>query len=205
MFLCSPPDRTGSKAAGSSPLGLGPEGKEDNIFAMAKVGDSRADGSHEWSGYRACQVNRAGAGRYPLSTSACYHADGNGNVTCLLRSDAGTHARYQYDPYGRSLSATGTLAGATLLRFSSKPVVRSATGGCGNHYYGCRFYDSIAQWWLNRDPTEESGGINSYGFVGNGPLDGVDAVGLLLAVQATLAAEPTLLLEGDALAAYDRS
>ncbi len=105
MSLCSPPDRTGSNAAGSSPLGRGPEGKEDNIFALAKVGDSRADGNHEWSGYQTRQVNRAGAGRYPLSTSACYHADGN--VTYLLRSDAGAHARYLYDPCGRTLSATG--------------------------------------------------------------------------------------------------
>jgi RHS repeat-associated protein len=106
---------------------------------------------------------------YPLSTTAFYHADGNGNVTYLLRSDAGAHARYQYDPYGRTLSATGTLASANLLRFSSKPVVLSATGAWGCYYYGYRFYDPNTQRWLNRDPLGEAGGVNLYGFVWNNP------------------------------------
>ena len=35
------------------------------------------------------------------------------------------------------------------------------------------------QRWLNRDPLEEAGGINLYGFVGNGPLNGVDPYGLM--------------------------
>jgi hypothetical protein len=34
--------------------------------------------------------------------------------------------------------------------------------------------------WLNRDPIEEEGGINLYGFVGNDPIDEWDAFGLKL-------------------------
>jgi hypothetical protein len=32
--------------------------------------------------------------------------------------------------------------------------------------------------WLNRDPIEEEGGINLYGFVGNSPINAVDVNGL---------------------------
>jgi RHS repeat-associated protein len=115
---------------------------------------------------------------YPLSTSAYYHADGNGNVTYLLRSDAGAHARYQYDPYGRTLSATGTLASANLLRFSSKPVVLSATGAWGCYYFGYRFYDPGTQRWLNRDPIGEDGDLNIYAYADNEPASLSDPYGL---------------------------
>lgn len=40
------------------------------------------------------------------------------------------------------------------------------------------FYDPGLQRWINRDPIGEEGGINLCGFVGNDPLNGVDALGL---------------------------
>jgi hypothetical protein len=40
------------------------------------------------------------------------------------------------------------------------------------------FYDANLGRWLNRDPIEEVGGINLYGFVENSPIDGVDLLGL---------------------------
>ena len=38
-------------------------------------------------------------------------------------------------------------------------------------YYGYRYYDPKTGRWPNRDPIEEEGGVNLYGFVGN---DGVN-------------------------------
>ena len=49
-----------------------------------------------------------------------YHADGNGNVTYLVNSSQGFAAAYRYDPYGRLMAQSGTLATANLYRFSSK-------------------------------------------------------------------------------------
>src|SRR5207247_836861 len=45
------------------------------------------------------------------------------------------------------------------------------------YYYLYRFYDPNLQRWLNRDPAEEEGGINLYGFVGNDPNSWVDPEG----------------------------
>jgi RHS repeat-associated protein len=109
-----------------------------------------------------------------------YHADGNGNVTALASSAGALQASYKYDPYGRYLGGSGTLAAANLMRFSSKPWVGfggSATAGL--YYYGYRFYDPYLQRWVNRDPIRERGGINVFAFVRNAPLNGRDAWGLI--------------------------
>jgi RHS repeat-associated protein len=45
-------------------------------------------------------------------------------------------------------------------------------------YYGFRFYDPNLQRWLNRDPIQEWGGLNLFGFVGNNPLNIADWLGL---------------------------
>jgi RHS repeat-associated protein len=107
-------------------------------------------------------------------TPAFYHADGNGNVTYLLRMDQTAGATYAYDPYGRQLASSGTLANANTYRFSSKELMVAS----GLYYYGYRFYDPNTQRWLNRDPIQESGGINLYGFSHNNPTDLVDPLGL---------------------------
>ena len=42
------------------------------------------------------------------------------------------------------------------------------------YYYLYRFYDPNLQRWINRDPIEEKGGYNLYGFVGNDPANALD-------------------------------
>jgi len=122
-----------------------------------------------------------------------YHADGNGNVTALVNAAGTLQAGYKYDPYGRYLAASGALASANVMRFSSKPWVAfagSATSGL--YYYGYRFYDPYLQRWPNRDPIGEQGfqvltrkvlrklseDANLYYFVGNNPVSFVDYLGL---------------------------
>jgi len=48
----------------------------------------------------------------------------------------------------------------------------------GVTYYGYRYYDPVTGRWPSRDPIEEEGGINLYGFVGNSPILLVDLLGL---------------------------
>jgi RHS repeat-associated protein len=95
-----------------------------------------------------------------------YHADGNGNVTALVASNQLVVARYLYDPFGNTLSASGPIAEANLYRFSSKEFHAAS----GLVYYMYRFYDPNLQRWPNRDPIEENGGINLYGFTRNNPI-----------------------------------
>lgn len=45
-------------------------------------------------------------------------------------------------------------------------------------YYAYRYYDPNLGRWISRDPIEESGGLNLYGFVGNDGVTNIDFLGL---------------------------
>ena len=47
----------------------------------------------------------------------------------------------------------------------------------GVTFYGYRYYDPVTGRWPSRDPIEESGGLNLYGFVGNSSVSLVDILG----------------------------
>jgi len=51
-----------------------------------------------------------------------YHADGIGNVTCLINTNNAVVAGYEYDPFGGLLLLWGPKAALNPYRFSSKPV-----------------------------------------------------------------------------------
>jgi RHS repeat-associated protein len=87
------------------------------------------------------------------STHDYYHADGNGNITCLVDTSQTLAASYRYDPYGNLISSSGALAGTNTCRFSSKEYIPSA----GLYYYLYRFYDPNLQRWVNRDPLGDQG------------------------------------------------
>jgi RHS repeat-associated protein len=82
-----------------------------------------------------------------------YHADGNGNITALVNSLQNVVAKYLYDPFGNTLSASGPLADVNLYRFSSKEFHPASGLVC----YLYRYYDSGLQRWENRDPLGEIG------------------------------------------------
>ena len=45
-------------------------------------------------------------------------------------------------------------------------------------YYGYRYYDPVTGRWPSRDPIEERGGVNLYGFVGNDGVNRLDYLGM---------------------------
>jgi len=101
-----------------------------------------------------------------------YHYDGRGNVTQLTDANQTTVARYTYDAFGNT-RAQGSQAGQPY-RFSTKEQHTYS----GLYDYGFRFYMPGLGRWLNRDPIEEAGGLNLYGFVGNDPINEGDLLGL---------------------------
>jgi RHS repeat-associated protein len=107
------------------------------------------------------------------STHHFYHADGNGNITYLVDSSQAMAAAYRYDPFGNTLSSSGTMSAANVYRFSSKELHVNS----GLYIYLYRFYDPSVQRWLNRDPIGELGGINLYVFVHNRPTNKKDPLG----------------------------
>ena len=102
-----------------------------------------------------------------------YHCDGNGNVTMLIDASQAVAAQYLFDPYGNTLAASGPKAALNRFRFSSKPVHELS----GWYDYLYRWYAPELQRWFNADPILETGGINLHQFVGDNPIDRIDAFG----------------------------
>ena len=107
-----------------------------------------------------------------------YTYDANGNVGQLTETTPGANygtlaAKYEYDPYGNAIVASGTYATANPYRFSTKPF----DGPTGQGYWGYRWYDPRLGRWTTRDPIEEKGGWNLYGFVRNNSISRIDPVG----------------------------
>ncbi len=109
-----------------------------------------------------------------FTTHNYYFADGNGNITYMLNSSQSMVASYRYDPFGNTISSSGTLASANDYHFSGKEIHSNS----GMYYYGYRFYDPSLERWINRDPIEEEGGVNLYVFVANDPIERIDTRGL---------------------------
>ena len=63
-------------------------------------------------------------------------------------------------------------------------------GKTGLYYYGRRFYSPSLMRWINRDPIEEEGGLNLYGFCGNSAVSFYDALGLYRLIYHKFGAPP---------------
>jgi RHS repeat-associated protein len=90
--------------------------------------------------------------------------DGNGNVTALVSgADSSVTARYEYDPFGRTIRATGLVAAKNPMRFSTKRFDEAADLA----YYGYRYYSPSTGRWLSRDPAGSAAAKNLYGYSRN--------------------------------------
>ena len=96
--------------------------------------------------------------------------DANGNIMQKLNGAGSVEMNVAYDPFGNIIS--GTLVGE--YAFSTKPLI----DGLNWYYYGFRYYDPVTGRWASRDPIEEEGGLNLYGFVGNDGVNAWDYLGL---------------------------
>lgn len=127
-----------------------------NVPGVAYTRGSDLSGSLEGAGGIGGLLGRShgySSGTGNWSTHSFYHADGNGNVTYMLNSGQTKVAEYRYDPFGNTISSSGTLAAANVYRFSSKEIHVNS----GLYYYGYRFYYPNLQRWLNRDPLGDFG------------------------------------------------
>ncbi|MFZ4394269.1 MAG: phospholipase effector Tle1 domain-containing protein [Kiritimatiellia bacterium] len=98
----------------------------------------------------------------------------HGDVMALFDS-TGTNivARYERDPFGVLLSATGPAADVCQFGFQSK--YQDAESGLV--YFGHRYYAPTLGIFISRDPLEEEGGVNLYGYGKGSPL-AIDPTGL---------------------------
>jgi RHS repeat-associated protein len=101
--------------------------------------------------------------------------DGNGNVMALISIARGIEtARYDYDPFGQIIRATGPMALLNSLRFSTQ----FADDLARRVKYPYRDYGPNSGRWLSRDPLGEVGGNKIYAFIYNNPISLFDPLGL---------------------------
>ncbi|MGA4645746.1 RHS repeat-associated core domain-containing protein [Limisphaera sp. 4302-co] len=102
--------------------------------------------------------------------------DGNGNVWNLVSASTGTEtARYEYGPFGEPLRLSGPAARSNPFQMSTKRTEDFR----GLVLYEYRAYSPTSGRWLSRDPIGERGGASLLAFLGNEPVNGIDAHGLL--------------------------
>ena len=99
--------------------------------------------------------------------------DGNANLTALVKGDQTVGARYEYGPFGELLRATGPVAAANPVRWSS----RYWDAETDLVYYGWRYYSPAQGRWLGRDPIEEADAVNLHAYVRNNPVAMFDRLG----------------------------
>jgi RHS repeat-associated protein len=101
--------------------------------------------------------------------------DLNGNVMGLVNAANGNiSAKYEYGPFGEVFCSVGDMAKVNPFGFSTKYTDNETD----LVYYGYRYYSPALGRWLSRDPIEERGGLNLYGFVNNDPVNRFDHLGL---------------------------
>jgi RHS repeat-associated protein len=111
----------------------------------------------------------------PLAGTYLPARDGNGNIVALINATTNeVAASYEYSPFGELLRAEGPYAAANPFRFSSK----FTDDETGLVYYGMRHYSPALGRFISRDPIEEDGGTNLYGFCGNNGVSRWDRLGL---------------------------
>jgi RHS repeat-associated protein len=106
------------------------------------------------------------------STNYYYTRDHLGSIREMTDSSGIVQTRYDYDPYGRRTKVNGS--------------VDTDFGFTGHYYHQpsglnlalYRAYDADLGRRISRDPIEEFGGLNLYGYVGNNAVNIVDPLGL---------------------------
>jgi RHS repeat-associated protein len=102
--------------------------------------------------------------------------DGNGNVVGLIGSaDGSLNSSIEYSHFGQIVRSKGLQTKSNPFLFSTKYVDEET----GLLYYGHRYYSPNIGRWISRDPIEEIGGINMFGFVRNDLINYYDYNGLV--------------------------
>jgi len=105
-----------------------------------------------------------------------YTMDALGSVLALTNSAGTTDtALYTYDPYGQTLTSSGTLASTNPFRYAS-----GYQDASGNYHYGQRYYNPATGRWTQQDSISQindPANANKYVYVGNDPINLTDPSG----------------------------
>jgi len=128
---------------------------------------------------------------YEKRNGAIYipYQDAFGNIMGYWDTNGVIVVEYTYDAFGKTISQAGSMVDVFRHRFSTK-YCDSETGF---YYYGYRYYFPELRRWLSRDPIEEEGGNNLYGFCSNNAVFRFDEDGRAHFEVRRLSALPEIL------------
>lgn len=96
------------------------------------------------------------------------------SVSALFDASGTRQAKFEYTPYGETLTAEGAWASSMPFRYSSE----YRDEDLGLIYYNYRHYNPQDGRWISRDLIEENSGMHLYNFVRNNPSYFYDILGL---------------------------
>jgi RHS repeat-associated protein len=112
--------------------------------------------------------------RVDATSTAFFLADALGSTAAIADDSGGVATAYTYEPFG----ATSTTGAATSNQYDFTSREGDPTG---LKYYRARYYHPSLQRFVSEDPLGfYAGDTNLYAYVGNGPTNFVDPLGLVL-------------------------
>jgi RHS repeat-associated protein len=106
--------------------------------------------------------------------------DAMGSVTAVASTAGTVVERYSYTAFGQSQVMDKDFINRSLSSYDWQTRFHGETRDdeTGFYNYGYRYYDPKTGRWPSRDPIEEQGGLNLYGFIGNDGINTIDILGL---------------------------
>ncbi|HHV54780.1 MAG TPA: hypothetical protein GXX55_04960 [Firmicutes bacterium] len=100
-----------------------------------------------------------------------YHVDLVGSVRAITDTQGQVVARFEYEPFGVTTSATGPMAGSEVHKFTGKPQ----DSDIELYYLNDRYYDPVAGRFISRD--QATSGLNPYEYCLSNPIAFIDPDG----------------------------
>ncbi|NOT13920.1 MAG: RHS repeat-associated core domain-containing protein [Methylococcaceae bacterium] len=113
-----------------------------------------------------------------------FHFDGTGHTVALTNASQQIVNRYAYDPYGKLMAQTETIA--QPFKYAGQVGIFAENNNL--YYMRARYYDAGVGRFISEDPIGFEGGLNLYAYVGGNPIMLVDPSGtipLLAIIPAT--------------------
>lgn len=142
------------------------------LLLRESIGDDTLDFAYDAQG-RPYSLTYNGATYY-------YITNLQGDVINLINSNGATVATYEYDPFGRVLSANGFMAEHNPLRYRGYYYDTET----GFYYLKSRYYDPVVCRFLNSDSLASTGqgflGYNMFAYCENNPVNSQDGNGTMM-------------------------
>ncbi|MES2476469.1 MAG: RHS repeat-associated core domain-containing protein [Verrucomicrobiota bacterium] len=154
--------------------------KHTHLWGLDIASSGKVSYGPEWDFQQAGGVAGLIASTYHNSPSSREHFlpgyDANGNIISWTAEDGSLIRKIDYDAFGNEVMVENFGVVTKLPEFGFSTKIKDAETGLS--YYGLRYYDPKTGRWPSRDPIEEQGGVNLYGFVGSNGVNKWDYVGL---------------------------